>query len=160
MRALPIAIAVAVLGAGTGAGCGYGLANRVRLPGGAEAAFVPPFENLSPEPQLGATLAAAVRDELARRGAAADAGARAVLEGDVRTGVPVPSSPNAQTYRVALEARARLKVAGALVAEHAVRRDVEYLAGADALESEARRATALRRVAADVARDLVRAFEQ
>jgi hypothetical protein len=139
--------------------CGYRFANRAELQGGAEAAFVTPFENLSPEPELGAVLAAALRDELARRGAAGGPEARAVIDGEVRASAPVPSTLGPRTYRVAIEARGRLRVEGKLVSEKTVRREADFLAGADPNETEARRAIALRRLAVDVARELVRAFE-
>jgi hypothetical protein len=154
-----LALAPALAAAIALGGCGYRFANRAELKGGAEAAFVAPFENLSAEPELGAAVAAALRDELARRGAAAGAGARAVIDGEVRSGAPAPSTLGPRTYRIALEARARLRVDGKLVAERTVRREADFLAGADPNESETRRAIALRRLAVDVARDLVRAFE-
>jgi hypothetical protein len=154
-----LALAPALAAAIALGGCGYRFANRAELKGGAEAAFVAPFENLSAEPELGAAAAAALRDELARRGAAAGAGARAVIDGEVRSGAPAPSTLGPRTYRIALEARARLRVDGAIVAERTVRREADYLAGTDPNESETRRAIALRRLAADLARELVRAFE-
>ncbi|HYG66331.1 MAG TPA: LPS assembly lipoprotein LptE, partial [Anaeromyxobacteraceae bacterium] len=97
--------------------------------------------------------------ELARRGASAGAGARAVIDGEVRASTPAPSTGGPRTYRVALEAQARLRIDGKVVSEKTVRREADFLAGADPNESEARRAIALRRLAADVARELVRAFE-
>ena len=62
--------------------------------------------------------------------------------------------------RVGLLVRARLMVDGALVLERHVRREADYLAGADALEGEARRAQALRRLAGEAARDVLSAFEE
>lgn len=139
--------------------CGYRFANRAELQGGAQTAFVTPFENLSPEPELGAAVAAALRDELARRGAEGGWGARGIIDGEVRTSAPVPSTLGPSTYRVALEAHARLRVDGKLVVEKTVRREADYLAGADPNETETRRAIALRQLAGDVARELIRAFE-
>ncbi len=136
--------------------CGYGFATRARLQGGAERASVRPFENLSPDPELGAAVAAAVRDELARRGAEGEGG---VIEGEVRSSDAVPSTGGGATWRVALEVRARLRVSGQVVSERVVRREADFLGGVDALETEGRRAVALRRLAAEAARDLVRAFE-
>jgi hypothetical protein len=46
------------------------------------------------------------------------------------------------------------------VLERQVRRDADYLTGADALESETRRAQALRRLAGEAARDVLSALEE
>ena len=64
------------------------------------------------------------------------------------------------TWRIGVDVRARLVARGATVAEHAARREVDYLVGADALETEGRRALALRRLADDAAREVLRAFER
>lgn len=138
------------------ASCGYRFTTAYHLRD-ADRATVLPFANLSGDPQLGAELASALRQELARRGAA---GEGAVIEGDVRAGDAAPSSPGGATYRVALDVHARLRVGGAVVAEKAVRRETDYVAGVDALETEARRALALRQLAGDAARDVLRAFER
>jgi hypothetical protein len=124
------------------------------------------FENLSTEPSLGAEVTAALRDELARRGAAGDAAAPAVIEGRVRAFPPTPSTAAGASYpatwRIAVEVSARLVVDDKAVAERTVRRETDYLAGVagDALETEGRRALALRRVAADAARDILQSFER
>jgi hypothetical protein len=47
-----------------------------------------------------------------------------------------------------------------VLAERSVRREADYLAGADALEGEVRRTQALHRLAGEVARALVDAFEE
>jgi hypothetical protein len=140
------------------AGCGYHLASGYRTQGGAERVHVAAFENRSADPELGAAVTAALREELARRGASAEDGTPAVIEGEVRALAGVPSS--VATWRAGLEVRARLVVAGNAVAERTVRREADHLAGADALETEGRRALALRRLAGEVARELVRVFEQ
>lgn len=152
--------------------CGYGLQTRYVAQGGAEKVHVRPFENLSTEASLGAALTAALRDELARRGAAAGPGAPAEIRGEVRAGAPGPSSPDSATWRIGVEVKARLVVDGATVSERTVRREADYLAGTtletedgrrvggDALETEGRRALALRRVAEDAARELLSAFER
>ncbi len=152
-------------------GCGYGFENRYVAKGGAERVHVQPFENLSTEASLGAELTAALRDELARRGASAGPGAPAEIVGEVRATAPGTSSPDGSTWRIGVVVKARLVVDGATVSERTVRRDADYLAGVsaldaqgrrvnDALETEGRRALALRRVAGDAARDLLRAFER
>lgn len=142
--------------------CGYALETRYVAQGGAERIHVRAFENLSTEASLGAELTAALRTELARRGAAAGPGAPAELVGEVRAGAPGPSSPESATWRIGVEVRARLLVDGATVSERTVRRETDYLAGvgADALETEGRRALALRRVTEEAARELLRAFER
>jgi hypothetical protein len=142
--------------------CGYALETRYAAKGGVERIHVKPFENLSTERSLAAEVTAALRDELARRGAAAGPGAPAEIVGEVRAGAPGPSSPESATWRIGVEVKARLVVGGATVSERTVRREADYLAGVenDALETEGRRALALRRVADDAARELLRAFER
>ena len=149
------AVAAALLFA---AGCGYAVTTAGHgLPGGAATAHVRPFENLSAEPELGAAVTAALRESLARRG---EAGSGAVLEGDVRATQPAPSAASGATWRIALTVRGRLLADGKVVSEQTVRRETDYLAGLDALETEGRRAVALRRLASDAAEALVRAFEE
>ena len=148
--------------------CGYAFETRYAAQGGAERIHVRPFENLSTEASLGAEVTAALRDELARRGASAGPGAPAEIVGQVRAGAPGPSSPDGATWRIGVEVKARLVVKGTTVSERTVRREADYLAGvaggrppaSDALETEGRRALALRRVADDAARELLRAFER
>ena len=145
-----------------GTACGYAAATRYVARGGADRVHVRVFENLSTEPALGAVVTTALRDALARRGADGDEGARAFIEGTVRAGVPVPSTPGGGTWRIALEVRARLVTAGSPIVERTVTRETDYLAGVgnDALETEGRRALALRRVAEDTAREVLDAFER
>ncbi len=169
-RASAFALSAAIaLGA-----CGYGFSQRYVARGGAERVHVRTFENLSTEPELGAALTAALRQELARRGADAGEGAPAAIEGDVRATAPAPSSAATEaaasaagaaqagggTWRVGVEVRARLVANGAVVAEHAARVDGDYVGGGDPLETEGRRAIALRRLAADAATGILRAFER
>ncbi len=80
----------------------------------------------------------------------------------MRAGAPGPSSPDGATWRIGVEVKARLVVKGTTVSERTVRREADYLAGVsgDALETEGRRALALRRVADDAARELLHAFER
>ncbi len=167
----PLAAAAAALALSA---CGYGFSERYVARGGAERVHVRAFENLSTEPELGVALTAALRTELARRGAATDEASGAVIEGDVRATEPAPSSmrtipapaavapgtTTVGTWRIALEVRARLIQGGQKVAERLVRRETVYLAGDDPLESEGRRALALRQLAQDAARDVLRAFER
>lgn len=141
------------------AGCGYAFTQPYRAQGGAERIHVRAFENRSADPELGAALTAALRSELARRGAAGGADAPAVIEGDVQATGSVPSSAAGATFHLALEARARLRVRGEVVAERTVRREGDHLGGADALETEGRRALMLRSLAEEAAREILRGFE-
>jgi hypothetical protein len=141
------------------AGCGYGFSQRYVAVGGVERIHVRAFENRSTEPELGAVVAAALREELARRGAASEAGA-ALLDGEVRATDPVLTSSAGATWRLGIELRARLSAGQGPPVERTVRREADFLAGADPLETEGRRALALRRVAGDAARELLRALER
>jgi hypothetical protein len=179
-RALAPAVAAALaLG-----GCGYGFSQRYVAKGGEARVHVRAFENLSTEPELGVAVTGALRSALARRGAEAGEGAPVAIEGEVRAGEPVPTStrsvtvtdrsgaavtdaagaplkqPAIGTWSVALEVRARLVRGRQNVAEHVWRREATYLAGADALETEGRRALALRRLADEAAPEILRAFEE
>lgn len=158
MRRAPLPLALAC--AAALAACGYGFSQRYVARGGATAIRVRPFENRSAEPELGAAVAAALRTELARRGADGGEGAGAEIDGEVRAEEPTLTSRGAATWRVAVSVRARLVQGGAAVAEHALRREADFVGGADPLETEARRALALRRLAEDAARELLRAFER
>ncbi len=162
MRTAAIAAAAAL------AACGYGFSQRWVARNGAERVHVRTFENLSTEPALGAAVTAALRTELARRGAGAGEGAPAAIEGEARATEPAPTSESAATWRIGIEVRARLVAGGAPVAEHTVRREASYLGGGspssrsdtDALETEGRRALALRRLAEDAALEILRSFER
>ncbi len=160
-RALRRRLAAALAAAATlwAAGCGYGFSQRYRAQGGAERVFVRTFENRSTDPELGAALTASLREQLARRGASAGPDAPAVIEGEIEAREGVPSSAAGETFKVAIEARARLRVGGQTVAQHTVRRQGDHLGGADALETEGRRALALRSLADEAAREILRAFE-
>jgi hypothetical protein len=151
------ALAALALGA-----CGYGFSQRYVAVGGSSRIEVRPFENRSTEPELGATLTSALRGELARRGsdAGAGAGADGVLGGEVNASDPVLTSAEGTTWRMGLEVRARLVPRDGAPVERTVRREIDFLGGSDPLETEGRRALALRRAADDVARDLLRAFER
>lgn len=141
--------------------CGYGLAaGRARLPAGAEHVFVRPFENRTTDAEAGALVAASLRQELARRHAEAGPDAPARIEGAVEEVSFGASSPNGATYRLAVTVSARLVVRGAVTAEQRARREEDWLAGLDPLESEGRRRLALRRAADRLAREIVERFEQ
>jgi hypothetical protein len=159
VRLAPATVAAAV----ALSACGYGFSQRYVARGGATAVAVRPFENRSIEPDLGVAVTAALRTELARRGAdAPDApdGGAATIEGEVRADEPVLTARGGASWRIGVTVRARLLAGGATVAEHVARRDADYVGGADPLETEARRALALRRMADDAARDVLRAFER
>jgi Lipopolysaccharide-assembly len=159
-RALAPAVALALA-------CGYGFSTRYHAQGGADRVHVRAFENLSTEASLGAEVTAALREELARRGAAGDEGAPAAIDGRVRAFAPTPStvpvgSSYPATWRIVVEVHARLVIGDKAIAERTVRRETDYLSGVagDALETEGRRALALRRVAADAAREILQGFER
>jgi hypothetical protein len=134
--------------------CGYSFTASGRLAGGLPSAAVRPFANRSAEPELGAELAAALREELAARGALAGGTTGTIVEGEVSAGPAAPAAADGVSWRVAVDVRARLLDGGRVVAERALRREADYPAGLDALETEGRRAQALRRLAADCAREL------
>ncbi len=156
-RALVAALALSSLALGA---CGYGFSQRYVARGGASSIHVRPFENRSTDPELGAQVTTAMRTELARRGADGGPDASAQIDGEVRAFEPVITSRGGASWRTGVIVRARLVAQGATVAEHVARRDADYGGGADPLETEARRALALRRAADDAARDVLRAFEQ
>lgn len=164
--ALPASLALALASAALGAGCGYGFSQRYVAQGNVDAIHVRPFENRSGEPELGALVTAALRTQLARRGSDAGAGAPDWIEGDVRatdpalTSADVTASTDASTWRIGIEVRARLASAAGVRAQRTVRREVVYLSGGDPLESEGRRALALRRAADEAAQELLRALER
>lgn len=151
MRRVPGLLLALVLSAA----CGYSFTAAGPLTGGIQAVAVRPFENRSAEPELGAALTAAVREELAARGLLAHADVRAALTGEVAAGAPVPAVPGGVGWRISIDVRARLVEGDRVVVERTLRRETSYAAGLDALETEGRRALALRKLAADCARELV-----
>jgi hypothetical protein len=156
-RAGRVAVGLALLAL---AGCGYAVSAGLKLRGGVEKAEVRPFENLSTDATLGVEVAGALRAELARRGASGSSGRHGLIDGQVRTETVAPSFAGGATLRIALLVRARLHVDGVPVLEREVRREADYLAGADALEGEARRGQALQRLAGEAAREVLSAFEE
>jgi hypothetical protein len=140
--------------------CGYGFSQRYVARGGATSVGVRPFENRSTDPELGAAVTTALRTELARRGADAGGEGAAEIDGEVRAEEPTLTSRGGASWRVAMVVRARLVAGGTTVAEHVARREADYVGGGDPLETEARRALALRRLADDAAREVLRAFER
>ncbi|HET8541600.1 MAG TPA: LPS assembly lipoprotein LptE [Anaeromyxobacter sp.] len=153
-RAAAIAASLAV------SACGYGFSQRYVARGGARSIAVRPFENRAIEPGLGAAVTTALRAELARRGADASGAGDAEIDGEVRADEPVLTSRGGVSWRIGVTVHARLRAEGAVVAEHRTRREADYVGGADPLETEGRRALALRRLADDAARDVLRAFER
>jgi hypothetical protein len=142
-------------------GCGYSLnAGAGRMPNGAQRVFVRPLENRTTDAEAGALVAAALRQELARRGADAGSEAAARIEGTVDDASFSTLGLNPPTYRLALTVTVRLLVDGKLLAEQHAGRAEDWLSGLDPLESEGRRRLALRRAAEAVARDVIERFEQ
>ena len=142
------------------AACGYGFSERYVARGGASSIRVRPFENRTSDAGLVEAVTDALRAEHARRGADRGGGPTAEIDGEVRTDAPAVASSDATTWRVGITVRARLVASGALVAEHVSRRATVFPGGADPLETEGRRALALRRLADEAARDVLRAFER
>jgi hypothetical protein len=142
------------------AGCGYRFSQRYTAAGGVNRIHVRPFVNLSTEPELGAAVTAALRSELARRGSDAGDGGGAVLDGEVRASEPLLTSTVGTTWRVGIEVRGHLVAGSSPPVERTVRRETDFLGGVDPLETEGRRAVALRRVADEAARELLRAYER
>jgi hypothetical protein len=140
--------------------CGYSFTAAGRLVGDLPSAAVRPFANRSAEPELGAELASALREELAARGALARGTTGAIVDGEVSAGPPAPSAPDGVSWRIGVDVRARLLDGDRVVAERTLRREVDYPAGLDALETEGRKAQALRRLAADCARELAASLMQ
>lgn len=143
-----------------GGGCGYRTVTAYRARGDVKQVHVRVFENDSTDPDLGAVLTAALRDELARRGAAADADAPAQLDGTVRVTSPTPSDFYSAAASLTVEVHARLLVNGKPVHEFTIRRTEPHQGGADAMEAEGRRATALHKLARGAARDILAALEE
>jgi hypothetical protein len=143
------------------AGCGYGFSQHYVAAGGVDRIHVRPFVNATTEPELGAIVTSVLRTELARRGAEAPEGQGAVLDGEVRTTEPALTSTAGTTWKIGIEVRGRLIVPGApRPMDRIVRRETDFLNGGDPLETEGRRALALRRVADEAARELLRALER
>ncbi len=154
MRFAPIAALLVFLA------CGYSFSQRWTGQGGADRVHAAAFENLSTEPGLGAAITEALRAELARRGADAGEGAPVRIEGEVRAGDAAPATPGAGTWRVVLSVKARLVRGAEVLVERELRREATYLGAGDPLETEGRRTLALRRLAAELAREIPRAFEE
>jgi hypothetical protein len=142
-------------------GCGYSLgAGAARMPSGAERVIVRPFENHTTDAEVGALVAAALRQELARRGADGGAEARARIEGTIEDASYALVVPNPPTYGLSLTVTARLLVGGELLAEQRAMRSEQWLSGFDPLENEGWRRVALRRAAEAVAKDILESFQQ
>jgi hypothetical protein len=162
-----------VLACGALSGCGYALSTRWVGKGGAKKVEVRLFQNRSTEPGLGSVMTDALREGLARRGALSASEApsasegqpgspeeSARLEGEVGARQPTASSADAKTSHIGIEVRARLVVGAQAVAEGTFAREADYLAGDDPVESEGRRALALRRLAEELAPEILAAFER
>ncbi|HEX8909676.1 MAG TPA: LPS assembly lipoprotein LptE [Anaeromyxobacteraceae bacterium] len=139
--------------------CGYTVHGAGRLPENARRIFVRPLENRTTDADAGALVAAALRRELARRGADAEPDAPAHLEGAVDDVTFGASSPNGAVYRLTLTVTARLVVAGKVASEQRSQRAEDWLAGQDPLESEGRRRLALRHAADAAAQEIVERLE-
>ncbi|MBS1108981.1 MAG: hypothetical protein H6Q88_973 [Anaeromyxobacteraceae bacterium] len=156
----PGLVAVLLVLAAAGAGCGYSVGSgAARLPAGVERVFVPPLENRTVDAEAGALVAAALREELARRGAAGGEGSSARIEGVVTRSSSSPLTTQSGTWRLVFEVQARLTVNGREAAQVKVRREVDYLGEVDAIATEGRRRLAIRRGAEEAAREIVERLE-
>lgn len=156
-RAVALAAACVVA-----AGCGYGVgagSGGARLPDDARSVFVAPLVNRTADAEAGALVAASLREELARRGAAGGEGAPARIEGEVVRVASAPLTTQGGTWRLTVEIQARLVRSGAELGRVDVRREVDYLGEVDAVATEGRRRLALRKAAADAAREIVERLE-
>lgn len=142
------------------AGCGYTTGSgAARLPAGATLVFVPPLENRTPDAEAGALVAAALREELSRRGAAGGEGASSRIEGAVTRSSSSPLTTQGGTWRLVFEVQARLTVDGVEAAQVKVREEIDYLGEVDAIATEGRRRLAIRRAATEAAREIVERLE-
>ena len=158
MRGLRRLVALVALAAG--AGCGYTTGSgAARLPSGATQVFVPPLENRTADAEAGALVAAALREELSRRGAAGGEGASSRIEGVVTRSSSSPLTTQSGTWRLVFEVQARLIVSGQEAAQVKVREEVDYLGEVDAIATEGRRRLAIRRAAEAAAREIVERLE-
>ncbi len=158
MRGLRRLVALVALTAG--AGCGYTTGSgAARLPAGATQVFVPPLENRTADAEAGALVAAALREELSRRGAAGGEGASSRIEGVVTRSSSSPLTTQSGTWRLVFEVQARLIVSGQEAAQVKVREEVDYLGEVDAIATEGRRRLAIRRAAEGAAREIVERLE-
>jgi hypothetical protein len=158
-RALALSLSLA-LGVALGAGCGYQFAAGVgRFPAGVERVYVRPLENLTADADVGALVAIALRQELARRSMVGGEQASARIEGEVLSSGFTPSSGGAATYTQSISVRIRLMVGEKKIAERGVTASQDYLAGVDPLESEGRRRVAIRALSESIARDAIEQLE-
>jgi hypothetical protein len=158
LRRLAALVATAAVTAGVG--CGYTTGSgAARLPAGATQVFVPPLENRTADAEAGALVAAALREELSRRGAAGGEGASSRIEGVVTRSSSSPLTTQSGTWRLTFEVEARLTVDGREAAQVKVREEVDYLGEVDAIATEGRRRLAIRRAATEAAREIVERLE-
>ncbi len=153
------ALVVALAAAG---GCGYSVgagSSSARLPAGTGTVFVAPLDNRTPDAEAGALVAAALREELARRGAGGGEGAPSRIEGTVVRSTSSPLTTQGGTWRLVFEVQARLVTDGREVARVDVRREVDYLGEVDAIATEGRRRLAIRKAAEDAAREIAERLE-
>jgi hypothetical protein len=153
-------LAAALVALAAGAGCGYAVGSgAARLPGGADRVFVPPLENRTADAEAGALVAAALREELSRRGESGGEGSSARIEGAVTRSSSSPLTTQGGTWRLVFEVQARFTVNGQEAAQVRVRREVDYLGEVDAIATEGRRRLAIRRAAEESAREIVERLE-
>jgi outer membrane lipopolysaccharide assembly protein LptE/RlpB len=155
MRALAL---IAVLGL---ASCGYHLgAPNSRLPAGVTKVRIPLAVNRTAEPNCEVLVTEAVREGYARAGKY-DEQSETALELTVLSvmGAPFLAGPGRQpTYRLQLQVEVKLNRAGAIVAQFVSTQKEEFPSGGDTLLTESNRASALKRLAELVGRDVGERF--
>lgn len=162
MRSACVALCLLALG------CGYRFTGgEAPLPDGIRAVAVPVFGNRTAEPSLEAVFTQAMRVQADRAGVLGGAASPARIEGEILSVssapvLPAPSTPGSPTpidsvgsFRVSATVRLRLVNDGKTVRTAVVSGQTQYLAAVqgDPLLTDANRATALRRLARQVARD-------
>jgi outer membrane lipopolysaccharide assembly protein LptE/RlpB len=141
------------------AACGYSFSHGGKLPAGAAALRVSPVDNRTALAEAGSLFEGALRDELIARGQLTEQGALPAAELTIGTVKSAPSALNvggAFAFTLLAEVRLRVRDAGGaeLYADQ-LSLGEDYVAGVDVLGTEANRRTALRRLARNVARELL-----
>jgi hypothetical protein len=156
------ALAAALVALAAASACGYSVgagATSARLPAGSGTVFVAPLDNRTADAEAGALVAAALREELSRRGVSGGEGAPSRIEGAVLRSSSSPLTTQGGSWRLVFEVQARLVTRGQEVARMDVRREVDYLGEVDAIATEGRRRNAIRRAAEEAAQEIVERME-
>jgi hypothetical protein len=155
MRALALTVLL------VGASCGYHLsAPNSRLPAGVTKVRIPLAVNRTAEPTCELFVTEAVRENYARAGKY-DEKSETALELTVLNvqGAPFASGPGRlPMYRLQMQVEVKLNRAGAIVGQFVSTQKEEFPSGGDTLLTEGNRASALKRLAELVGRDVGERF--